>query len=197
MYVTSLVTLWRIIMATSKQLASCVSVLSGLETAVAETFVQQAHKITAKLTEVFGSANWELEKDDVEAMIDGVTENATWKGTSAERVRKSEYRSIIKGYPFLSAGADYFRENYGTFGKEHLLKIARLGPECETADDAAQFAIDEFTAKDKAKGKGAATQKDKLIAGLKQARKNCIGSRMLADLDDFLKSHKLLKAVAE
>ena len=182
-------------MATQKQLASCVSVLVGMESAVADTFVAQAHKITTTLGQVFGSTNWELPKDDVEAMIDGITDNATWKGTSAERARKSEYRAIIKGYPFLSAGADYFRENYGTFGKEHLLKIARLAPECEAADDAAQFAVEAFQAKDKAKGTGnAATQQDKLIAGLKQALANTKGTAMQDDLQAFVRKYKLAKA---
>ena len=136
-----------------------------------------------------------MDSEVVEKIVEGIAENSTWKGTTAERARKSEYRAVIKGYPFLKAASLYFRREYGTYGKEHLLKIARLSPECETAEDAAQFAVDHFVAKDKAQGRGAATQKDKLIAGLKQARANCSGSAMLADLDAFLAKYKLAKAV--
>lgn len=181
-------------MTTQKQIATCVAVLSGLETAVSETFTKQSNTISATLTNVFGTENWELEKETVESMIDGIAEVATWKGTSAERARKSEYRAIIKGYPFLGAGADYFRENYGTFGKEHLLKIARLAPECETAEDAAQFAVEAFQAKDKAKPNSPKSQKEKLVEGLKQALKNTTGSAMQSDLQALVRKYKLAKA---
>ena len=182
-------------MATQKQITQCVNAVCGLETAVADTFVSQSKAITETYAPIFGPANWELDPEVVEKIVAGVAEKSTWKGTGSERQRKSELRAVIRGYPFLKAGAAYFRRVYGTYGKEHLMKIARLAPECETAEDAAQFAVDHFMAKDKAEGKGAATQKDKLIAGLKQARNNCSGSAMLADLDAFLAKYKLAKAV--
>ena len=76
-----------------------------------------------------------------------------------------------------------------------MLKIARLAPESADADTAATLAIDHFIARDKAAGNGAASQEDKLIAGLKQAYKNAKGTAMLADLESFLKKYRLLKSV--
>jgi len=181
-------------MATVKQLKECAKVLGGLETAVADTFSTQAANITHKLTSVFGRENWAIDSGDIETMVESLAESATWKGTSAEKVRRSEYRSVIKGYPFLQNGCAYFRREYGTLGKDHMLKVARLAPECETADDAGQFAVEFFQAKDKASGKGnAATQGDKLIAGLKQALANTSGSAMQSDLIAFVKKYKLAK----
>ena len=194
-------------MATAKQLANCVKALLGIETAVADTFVSQTEIITNTLTETHGAGNWEIEKTDIEAMIDGVAEKATWSGTSSERARKTDYRAIIRGYPFLKDACKTFRDTYyngtdregekGPLGREHVLKIARLAPDSADADTAATLAIDHFIARDKAAGNGAASQQDKLIAGLKQAHKNAKGSAMLADLETFLKKHKLYKAVTK
>ena len=178
-----------------------------METAVAETFVQQTATVTNTLTETYGANNWDIEKANVEAMVNGVREKATWKGTSSERARKTEQRAIIRGYPFLKDSCKTFRDTYyngtdregmqGPLGREHVLKIARLAPDCADADTAATLAIDHFIARDKKSGSGAASQHDKLVAGLKQAHKNTKGSAMLADLETFLKKHKLYKAVTK
>ena len=181
-------------MATVKQLKECAKVLGGMETAVADTFSTQAANITRKLSSVFGRENWAIESADVETMVDSIAESATWKGTTADKVRRSEYRSVIKGYPFLQKGCAYFRSEYGTLGKDHLLKVARLAPQCETAEDAGEFAVEFFQEKDKAKGTGnAATQGDKLVAGLKQSLANTKGSAMQKDLIAFVKKYKLAK----
>lgn len=186
-------------MATQKQINSCVYVLTGLDTAVSDTFVTQCANITDKLSSVYGIENWDIPKDDVEKMIVGITEKAPWKDKPERQVaaRQSEYRAVIKGYPFLKSGAKTFKAEYGQFGKEHMLKIARTGIQYQTAKDAALDAVTYFEEKDKAKGKGKASQHDKLVAAAKTFRNNCEGSKMLAAFDKFLKAQKLYNEVTK
>ena len=179
------------------------NVCRKLDTAVRDTFRSIAVELSETYQQEVGNT-FDIDSKSVEAIVEYAAENATWSGTSAEKVRKSELRAVIKGAPFLKEATETFQSCYyngtpregqtGPFGKEQMLKIARMAPEYETAEDVAHEAIFFFRAKDNAVP-NETTQEERLIAGLKQARKNCKGSKMLADLDDFLKSHKLYKKV--
>lgn len=183
-------------MTTKSQITKCIAACSKIDSAVSETFRTVCDTIGETLKSVFGPSNWELDSADVEAIVEGVAETATWKGTKSEKVRKSELRAVINGYPFLKSAAKHFLDSYGVFGKEHMLKIARLAPECPDAESTAAYAVEFFQKRDKATPTNL-TQKQKLVNGLKAARNNCKGSAMLEDFDKFLRKHKLYNAVTK
>ena len=183
-------------MTTKSQINSIVKTLARLDSAPADTFFMLATEITGNLTTNLGQANWDIEPETVEEIVAARTETAAWKGTAAEKVRKSELRAIIRGYPFLASASKHFRAGYPLFGKEQLLKIARYAPQCPDAESTAFYAIEFFEAKDSASAAAnTKTQEQKLIAALKTARTNCKGSKMLADLDEFLAKYKLVRKV--
>ena len=182
----------------AKLMTACVDALTSIETKVSDTFAAACGNITDSIAALYGPSNWELPDDFIEAMIKRITEKASWKDKPERQraARQSEYRAIMRSYPFLKTAAKEFLRDYGTLEKQHLLKVARCCPDYESASDAAGAAYNFFIAKDKAKGTGhAATQEDKLIAGCKQVHANCKGSKMLEAFEKFLKDHKLLAKV--
>lgn len=125
----------------------------GLGVSVSNTFAEQAQTITRTCRDVWGKVNWDLPADDVQTIVNAVTHESAWKGTSSEKARKSEIAAIVKAYPFLGTAAKIFRTTYGELRREHLVKIARLCPESETALDAGLLAVEYFEARDQKRGK--------------------------------------------
>lgn len=157
-------------MTTKTALRKVASAITGLQNAVSNTFAEQAHNITEAARLAFGQANWEIPKPELNAVVDMVAEASPWAGTSSEAARRSEVTTVVKAYPFLDTACDVFKREFGELRREHLVKIARLCPQSETARDAGLLAVEFFTARKKP-GKSA-TPAEKLASGMTQAINN-------------------------
>ena len=178
-------------MATKTMLHRVAKAITGLSSEVSNTFVQQARTITDAACEAFGSVNWDIPKDEIKAIVSEVREASAWKGTSSEAARMSETQAIVKAYPFLGTAADVFKREYGELRRNHLLKVARLCPQSETATDAGLLAVEFFNQRDKDKNGGGKTPAEKVSAGLKQAINNATDATLKAALYRLANKHNI------
>ena len=141
-------------MATQTALKKVANAVTGLSAAVSNTFAEQAHAITNACRDAFGSVNWDIDKQELEHVVDAVTDASPWAGTASETVRRSEVTTVVRSYPFLGKACDVFKKEYGELRREHLVKIARICPTAETATDAGLLAVEFFETREKNSSKG-------------------------------------------
>lgn len=143
-------------MATQSALKKVATAITGLSVAVSNTFAEQAHEISNACRDAFGSVNWDIDKQELAHVVDAVTDASPWAGSASQDARRSEVTTVVKSYPFLGKACDVFKKEYGELRREHLVKIARICPTAETAQDAGLLAVEFFEARDKSKsGTGA------------------------------------------
>jgi hypothetical protein len=157
-------------MSTVTQLKKVASAITGMSTAVSNTFVESASNIAAACHDAFGGS-LEIEAGDIIAIQDNVTEGASWKGSSSEGARRSEIKAIVLAYTGIETAAKVFKREHGELRREHFVKLAREIPQCETPTDAAIIAAQFFETRGSKGGKGM-TQAQKLAGGLTQAINN-------------------------
>jgi hypothetical protein len=151
-------------MATATQLRKVGNAIAGIAVKVSDTFVESAHDIAHAAREAWGGS-LDLDAAEVTTVVTQVTEQSTWKGTSSEKARQSEVRSIISAYTGIEKAAREFRKDYGELRREHFIKLAREIPKCETPVDAALIVSDYYQKRDSNK-KGGATKKASIGMGL-------------------------------
>ena len=159
-------------MAATTDIKRVAKVIADVNRTMSDTFCEQAKKITRVCSDVFGRAQWLLPREDIDAVIDAAAEESSWRGTSSEAARRSEIAAVIRAYPYLGAACKHYQRETGELRREHMLKIARLCPQCETAQDAALLAVDFFAGK-KSSRKKLALPGDKIVRGLTMAIKAC------------------------
>ena len=137
------------IMATKTMLKQVSNAITGLTSAVSNTFIQSAHDIAAACAEAFGGS-LDIETSDITAIQDVCTETASWKGTSAESARRSEIKSIVYAYTGLEIAAKVFKREFGELRREHFVKLARMIPQYVTPTDAALDTVGFFETRGKA-----------------------------------------------
>lgn len=140
-------------MATKTSLRKVAGAITGLTTAVANTFVEAAHDIAEACQDAFGGSI-DIPAAEMVAIQNMVTESATWKGTSAEAARRSEIKSIVRAYPYLETASKVFKREHGELRREHFVKLARMCPEYVSPTDAALDCVSFFEDKGKAKKGG-------------------------------------------
>ena len=187
-------------MKLSKQVVKTLGgVCRKLDTAVRDTFRTIAYELSDSYLSEVGNT-FDVDDESIEAVVEYAAETATWRTTTAAKVRKSELRAVIKSAPFLKSATQTFIDSYydgteregekGPFSKEHMLKLARMIPDYETADDAAWDAIAHFHVKDKHVNRQK-SQEEKMIDAAKSLRSHCKGTAMLAAFDAFLKDYRI------
>lgn len=177
-------------MSTITALKKVSNAITGLTSAVSNTFVESASNIAAACRDAF-DGSLDIAKDDITAIQNHVAEHSSWKGTSAEGARRSEIKSIVLAYTGLETATKVFKREFGELRREHFIKLAREIPQCETPTDAALIAVDFYeTRGSKSKGKSL-TQSEKLAAALKQALANTSGSKMNEALVAFCTKYKI------
>lgn len=139
-------------MATKSMLHRVAQAVTGLSSAVSNTFAEQAVAISEAARAAFGSTCWDIPKLELDTIVSDVREASPWKGSSAEAARESEVRAIVKAYPFLGSACGVFKREYGELRREHVVKVARLCPQSETAQDAGLLAVEFYEARDKKTG---------------------------------------------
>ena len=112
-------------MATRTALKKVAVAIAGMSNAIANTFVESAHEIASTCQEAFGGSV-DIEKDDIAAIQDMVTETSAWKGTTSEGARRSEVKSIVLAYPYIETAAKVFKREFGELRREHIGKEATL-----------------------------------------------------------------------
>lgn len=140
-------------MATKTMLKQVSNAITGLTSAVSNTFIQSAHDIAAACNEAFGGS-LDIEPADIKAIQDACADNAQWKGTSAEGARRSEIKSIVHAYTGLEIAAKAFKREYGELRREHFVKLARMIPQYVTPTDAAMDTATFFEKRGKAGASG-------------------------------------------
>lgn len=130
-------------MATATQLKDVGNAITGMTSAISNTFVEQAHAIAEAGHNAWGGS-LDIKDADITTVVKQVTDNATWKGTTSEKARQSEVKAICKAYTFIETGSRVFKREYGELRREHFVKLARMCPEYATATDAALDCVDYF-----------------------------------------------------
>lgn len=179
-------------MATISNLKKIAKTFVSLDTSASKVFVEQSHYITKQCRQAFGGDIWNVPKDEIVKIADLVAEESPWKNTFSEKVRRSEIASIVKAYPYLSSACAIFERQYKALTRVHMLKIARLCPQCETPNDAALLAIKFFNAKKPTpKNSSAKSSAEKTRAGIMQAIKHCGNTRMEKSLLRLCKTYNI------
>lgn len=176
-------------MSTATQLKKVSNAITGLNTAITNTFVNSAGLIAAACNAAFGGS-LDISDADITVIQDNCEDNATWKGKNSAGARRSEIKSIVLAYTGLSTAAKVFKSEFGELKREHFVKVARMIPEYETPTDAALDAALYFETRADKSG-NPKTQDEKLVAGLKQALANTKGTKMNAALKAFCKTYKI------
>lgn len=124
--------------ATKSQITSCANVIGKLDSEVSKTFTDWAISVDEKLMETYGGEDLSQKeyKEDVEAILNEVVENAPWKNSTAKRQRKNEVKTIILGYNGLGAAAKQWQDDNNSMSKNVILALARALPTCEYYDQA-------------------------------------------------------------
>ena len=150
-------------MATATQLKKVGNAITGIASAVSNTFVESALAIAeAGMDAWHGSV--EIPDAELTTVVNQVTDNATWKGTKAELTRQGEVKAICRAYNMIGKAAPVFKREYGELRREHFVKLARMCPEYATPTDAALDCADYFQTRDVKKGKGKKVKPEKAIA---------------------------------
>jgi hypothetical protein len=157
-------------MSTITALKKVSNAITGLTSAVSNTFVESAGTIAAACHDAFGGS-LDIDKADITAIQDHVAENSAWKGSSSEGARRSEIKAIVLAYPGLETACKAFKREFGELRREHFVKIAREIPIYETASGAASVAVEFFETRGASKGKSQ-TPAQKLAAGMTMAINN-------------------------
>ena len=157
-------------MSTATALKKVSNAITGLTSAVSNTFVESASNIAAACHDAFGGS-LDIDAADITRVQDNVADNASWKGTSSEGARRSEIKAIMLAYTGLETATKTFRREFGELRREHFVKIAREIPQCETATDAGMIAAEFFETRG-SKSKKGLTAAQKLGAGMTQAINN-------------------------
>lgn len=157
-------------MATKSALKKVAQAITGLTSAVSNTFVESAHDIANACQAAF-DGSIEFEADDILAIQDGVEEQSAWKGSSSAGARRSEVKSIVGAYPWIEPAARAFKREYGELRREHFVKLARMCPQYETPTDAALDCVTFFEDRGSS-GAGTRTPAEKLSAGFTMAINN-------------------------
>jgi hypothetical protein len=139
-------------MATKTSLRKVAGAITGLTTAVANTFVEAAADIAGACHDAFGGST-DIPAAEIVAIQNMVAENAPWKGSSSEGARRSEVKSIVLAYPYLETASKVFKREHGELRREHFVKLARMCPEYVSPTDAALDTVSFF----EKKGKGGAS----------------------------------------
>lgn len=63
--------------------------------------------------------------EDVSAIVDALASKMAWDGTSAEKVRKSEARAIVRAHAALPEGITAMRAATGACGYHEAVRVAR------------------------------------------------------------------------
>lgn len=157
-------------MSTVSALKKVSGAITGLTSAVSNTFVESAHNIAAACNNAFGGS-LDIDVADLTTIQDNVEADAQWKGSSSAGARRSEIKAIVLAYTGLETAAKVFKREFGELRREHFVKLAREIPQCETATDAALIAVEFFETRSTSAGKSA-TPAMKLTAGMTQAINN-------------------------
>ncbi len=97
--------------------------------------------------------------ETVDAIVDAYADGATWKGTDAEKVRKSEARALVAAHALLPEGMQAYRTATGGCGYTDAVKVARAIRKGGTVE----AAMAELTADGKATK---ASPDDKMVKAL-------------------------------
>jgi len=157
-------------MSTATALKKVSNAITGLTSAVSNTFVESASNIAAACHDAFGGS-LDIDAADITRVQDNVADSASWKGTSSEGARRSEIKAIMLSYTGLETATKTFRREFGELRREHFVKIAREIPQCETATDAGLIAAEFFETRGKKDSKSQ-TPAQKLAVGMTQAINN-------------------------
>ena len=157
-------------MATKTALRKVAAAITGLTSAVSNTFVESAHDIAEACQQAFGGSI-EFEADDILSIQNSVEEQSAWKGSSSAGARRSEVKSIVGAYPWIEPAARAFKREYGELRREHFVKLARMCPEYETPTDAALDCVSFFEERGENNG-GTKTPAEKLASGFTMAINN-------------------------
>jgi hypothetical protein len=157
-------------MSTATQLKKVATAITGLTSAVSNTFVESAGIIAAACHDAFGGS-LDIDAADITRIQDNVSDNASWKGTSSEGARRSEVKAIVLAYTGLETAAKTFRREFGELRREHFVKLAREIPQCETPTDAGLLVAEFFETRGSNASKSQ-TPAQKLAAGMTQAINN-------------------------
>lgn len=140
-------------MATKSKLNHVANAITGITSAVSNTFIQSAEDIAEACAKAFGGS-LDIEPSDIKTIQDVCAESANWKGTSAEGARRSEIKSIVYAYTGLEVAAKAFKREFGELRREHFVKLARMIPQYVTPTDAALDTVDFFETRGKAGASG-------------------------------------------
>lgn len=181
-------------MATMTALKKVSGAISGIASAVSQTFVEQAHAIAQAGHEAWGG-NVDIPAEEITTVVNQVTDNATWKGSRAELTRQGEVKAIIKAYNMIETAAQVFKREYGELRREHFVKLARMCPEYATPTDAGLDCADYFQTRDAKKGKGKSVKpEDKLATALTQAinaARECKNDALANSLTNLARKHEV------
>ena len=175
-------------MSTSTQLKKVSNSITGLTTAVSNTFVESASTIAAACSQAFGGS-LDIATEDLTVIQDNVENDSTWKGSSSAGARRSEIKAIVLAYTGIETAAKTFKREYGELRREHFVKLAREIPQCETATDAALITCEFFEARGAKSGKSQ-TRDQKLASGMTMAINNA-DAGLKRSLYNLCKKHNI------
>jgi hypothetical protein len=173
-------------MSTATQLKKVSNAITGLTSAVSNTFVESAGKIAAACSQAF-DGSLDIAPEDIKAIQDNVAEQSVWNGTSSEGARRSEIKSIVLAYTGLESASKTFKREHGELRREHFVKLAREIPQCETPTDAALITASFFETRGKAGASGRTTAQ-KLQVHMTGAVNNA-GPELKRSLYNLCKKH--------
>lgn len=175
-------------MSTVASLKKVSGAITGLTSAVSNTFVESAHNIAAACNYAFGGS-LDIDVADLTVIQDNVENDSAWKGSSSAGARRSEVKAIVLAYTGLETAAKVFKREFGELRREHFVKLAREIPQCETPTDAALICVEFFETRG-SKASKSQTPAQKLSAGMTQAINNADGALKRA-LYNLCKKHNI------
>ena len=157
-------------MSTATALKKVSSAITGMTTAISNTFVESARDIAAACNHAFGGS-LDIDVADLTVIQDAVEADSTWNGSSSAGARRSEIKSIVLAYTGLETASKVFKREFGELKREHFVKLARMIPEYETPTDAALDCVSFFEDKGSKSAKSQ-TPAQKLTSGMTMAINN-------------------------
>ena len=175
-------------MATQTALKKVSGAITGLTTAISNTFVESARDIAAACSQAFGGS-LDIDTADLTVIQDAVEADSSWNGSSSAGARRSEIKSIVLAYTGLETASKVFKREFGELKREHFVKLARMIPEYETPTDAALDTVAFFEDKG-TKASKSQTPAQKLAAGMTMAINNS-DAALKRSLYNLCKKHNI------
>lgn len=152
-----------------------VTAIGSFEKTVSQTVVDAARNIADRVWNVFGDAD--ISDEQMSGLLDAIAENATWKGTSSEAARRSEWKAFVTAVPYyLPEAINYYQKEFGGFTRVIMFRLARALPTAENYKQACQAVRDKIVNGSQGSGSNATPQGMPAIIGFLSKIKDVRGT---------------------